>query len=299
MPSPFEGEESAFEHMSIEQADSVVQQLWDEDVKAWQAHWVPVFRIFAHDLISDAGICPGQLVLDVGTGTGIAAFEAAKCATPEGFIVGIDRSEPMLTLAKADCRKNERKNLRFLAMEAQHLLFPDGLFDGVISNCGISYAAFHQTITEVFRVLRKGGIFTFNDWHLKDVPAHRTFGSILQQYRTGNPSTKLRIHRGAIATLERFANRDLDLDVQVSELRRVGFAKAQVKRRKYSIVLRDIQQYLDMRFTRVALKQELAELSKVRRAKLLNELRKGLKQFVRNKRFKFEWDVSSVQAKKP
>lgn len=299
MASPFEGEESAFEHVSIEQADKVVQQLWDEDVTAWQAHWVPVFRIFAHDLVSDAGICPGQLVLDVGTGTGVAAFEAAKCVTPQGFIVGIDHSEPMLTAAKADSRKSGRKSLRFLTMEAEHLLFPDGLFDAVISNCGISYATFHQTIAEVFRVLRKGGIFTFNDWHLKDVPAHRTFSNILQQYRTGNPSRKLRIQRGAIATLERFGNRDMDLNVQVRELRQAGFVNVQVKRRKYTIVLRGIQQYLDMRFTRVALKQELAELSRVRRARLLNELRKELKQFMRNKRFKFDWEVSFVRGKRP
>jgi ubiquinone/menaquinone biosynthesis C-methylase UbiE len=291
--------DSDFQPLTIEQADGVMQQFWNKDVKAWQTHWVPVFRRFAHDLVLDAHICPGQLVLDVGTGTGAAAFEAAKSATPGGFIVGIDRSERMLAVAKAESRKSERRSLRFLTMEGEHLLFPQGLFDAVISNCGISYASFHQTVAEAFRVLRKGGTFTFNDWHLKDVPAHRIFSNVLQQHKTRNPSRKLRIQRAAVATVERFGNRDMDLNVQLRELREVGFARVQVKRRKYAIVLRSVQQYLDMRFARVALKQELAELSGVWRTRLLNELRKELEQFVRNRRFKFDWEVSFVQAKRP
>ncbi len=285
--------------MSIEEADKVVRQLWDADVNAWETHWAPLFRKFALDLVSDARVCPGHVVLDVGTGTGVAAFEAATHTMPGGFVVGIDRSKPMLTAAKADAEKSGRKNLRFHTMEAEHLQFPDRLFDATISNCGISYATFHQTIVEVFRVLRRGGVFTFNDWRLKDVPAHKMLGSILEQYRTDNPSRKLLLQRTAVATLERFGNRKMNLKVQVNELRLAGFARVHVKRRKYTIILNSVQQYLDMRFTRVALKQELAELSETRRAKLLRELRKGLREFVRGKRFKLDWDVSYVHAKKP
>jgi hypothetical protein len=39
--------------MGLERADQIVIELWDEDAKAWQFYWVPIFRRFAQDLILD------------------------------------------------------------------------------------------------------------------------------------------------------------------------------------------------------------------------------------------------------
>lgn len=284
-------------NMDAEQADKVLQRLWDSDVRAWHEHWVPIFRRFAHDLALDARISTGQVVLDVGTGTGIAAIEAARFAEPGGFALGIDRSGPMLT--KAEDYTSKTKNVLFFKMSADHMLFPNELFDVVISNCGISYATLPRVISEVFRVLRKGGSFTFDDWHLIDVPAHRTFGDVLRRYRTEDPSAKLRVERTALATMERIGNQYLDVEAQVKELQRAGFENIQVKRRKYEIRLRGVQEYLDMRVQRAALKQELREISGNQRTKLLKELRSGLRHLVRNGRFIFDWQVIFVRAEKP
>lgn len=138
-----------------------------------------------------------------------------------------------------------------------------------------------------------------NDWHLKDVPAHRVFGDILQQYRTDNPSRKLRSERAALGALERMGGRYSDPNEHVKELTGAGFTDVQVECRDYRIRLPGVRSFLDMRLKRVALKHELLELSRVRRAKLLDELRKGLKQFVRNGRFILDWKVTYVKAKKP
>lgn len=40
--------------------------------------------------------CAGDSVLDVATGTGTAAFAAADCAGPNGWVMGIDLSDAML-----------------------------------------------------------------------------------------------------------------------------------------------------------------------------------------------------------
>ena len=46
-------------------------------------------------MIAMAGISAGQRVLDIGTGTGVVAIEAAKAAGPGGHCVGIDLSDPV------------------------------------------------------------------------------------------------------------------------------------------------------------------------------------------------------------
>jgi ubiquinone/menaquinone biosynthesis C-methylase UbiE len=164
--------------LNVEEADRILQDLWDMDAKAWDTYWVPIFGKFAHDLVSDAHVSVGQVVLDVGTGTGVAAMEALKHSKASGMVLAIDRSAAMLELAKQKC--GEVKNLSFLTTDAECMPFPDRFFDAAISNSGMSYATFHETITEIFRVVRGGGSFAFNDWHLIDVPAHKTFSEILR-----------------------------------------------------------------------------------------------------------------------
>jgi ubiquinone/menaquinone biosynthesis C-methylase UbiE len=284
--------------MSLEQADQIVQKLWAEDVKVWEAQWTPTFRKFAKDLNLAARLSPGQIVLDIGTGTGVAVFEAAGRTKPDGFVFGIDRLESMLTAAKANPEARRLKNVRFILMDSQRLLFPDQMFDVVVSNCGISPVGFRQTIWEVYRVLGGGGTLVYSDWRLRDVPAHRIFGDILHQHRTQNPSTELRLQRTALATLERFGNREMNLDEQIRQLRMMGFKKIEVKNRSYRIALRGIRGYLDMRLKRATLKQELKELSAKSRQEFRRALNDELRQFVRGERFLFDWKVIFVRAEK-
>lgn len=283
--------------LNIEEADTILQELWDRDVKAWDRYWVPVFRRFAHDLVVDAHVSIGQVVLDVGTGTGVAAIEAVKRTRSSGIVLGIDRSEPMLELARVKGVKV--KNLSFVKMNAERMTFPDEFFDAVISNSGMSYGAFHETIAEIFRVVRKGGSLTFNDWHLIDVPAHRTFSEILRQHRTEHPSEQLSSRRAAVAMMEHVGNRYSDLKAQAEELEGVGFRNIRVRRRDYRILLPGIREYLAMRLEREALKQELNELSKTQQAAFTRELTAGLRRFIHNGRFVMEWKVTFTHVTRP
>ena len=289
--------QSRFMELNVDEADRILHELWDKDVEAWELHWVPIFRRFAHDLVTDAHVSVGHVVLDVGTGTGVAAMEAVKRAKSNGIVIGIDRSAPMLELARRKCAKV--KNVTFTMMNAERMTFPDEFFDVVISNCGMPYATFRETIAEIFRVLRKGGSFTFNDWHLIDVPAHRTFSEILRRHRTEHPSQRLSSLRAAIAMMEHVGNQYSDLKVQAEELEHIGFANMRVRQRDYRIGLSGVREYLTLRFEREALKQELNELSKAERAAFMKELRAGLRRFMRNGRFIMEWKVTFTHVTKP
>ncbi|MFI5450199.1 MAG: class I SAM-dependent methyltransferase [Candidatus Bathyarchaeia archaeon] len=284
--------------MTVEEADRIRQGFWDEDVGAWEVHWVPIFRRFARDLVAAAGISRGQVALDLGTGTGIAALEAARVVGRGGFVFGIDRSRRMLNAAIRKTSKTSPRNLRFLFMDARHLYFPDDLFDAVVSNCGISFVNFDEVATEAYRVLKKGGYFAYNNWRLKNVEVHRIFGEVLQRHRTANPSATLRNQRTALAIFERYGNRKMSLSFQVRELRRAGFTRLMVKERTYRVRLGGVYDFLDMRFSSASLRREFKELPKKERRVLYRELADGLKDFTRNRSFSFDWPVSFIQAKK-
>jgi ubiquinone/menaquinone biosynthesis C-methylase UbiE len=240
-----------------------------------------------------------SIVLDIGTGTGVAAMEAAGKTKPCGFVFGIDRLPAMLVAARQESKAKKLRNLRFIRMDARKLQFPDQIFDTAVSNCGISLTGFHETVAETFRVLARGGIFTYDDWRLKDVRPHRVFGEILQKYRTKKPSSNLSCERAALAVLERFGNREMNLDEQLHEVRSVGFEKVEVKTRNYEIALDSLQEYLDMRLNRSTLRHELSELSPKKRRELMRAFTDELAKFVQGGRFHFDWKVIFVRAARP
>ena len=281
--------------MDINYAEKIAEELWDLDVTPWKKHWVPIFRQFSQELIRIAKLSPGQLILDVGTGTGIAAFEAAK-RIERGFVIGIDRSPKMISAARANNEKNKLRNVFFIDMNGGHMLFPDRLFARVLSNCGISPGTFPQTSRDIFRVLRDDGTLILSDWHLIDVPPHRTFSEILRRYRTDSPSRKLGRWREALAILERVGNQYGDSERAV--LQRAGFKRITERTKNFQIVLPSMQAYLKMRFERIALRQELLELSPSRRRKLLTELKRSLAMHIHNGQFTFKWNVRFISAAK-
>lgn len=285
--------------IALQQADQIVQAFWDVDERAWNSRWVPIFRRFARDLVHDAELSSGKIVLDIGTGPGVAAIEAAQEVRPGGLVLALDHSQSMIEYARSAVIKSRLRNVLMFNMDADRTIFPNELFDVVLSNCGMSYTTFFAVISEAFRILRKGGFFVLNDWHLKDVPAHRTLGDILQQHRTDHPSKKLRSERAAIATFERTGSHYSDVRELAKELHGVGFTEIRTKYRNYRIRLRGVREFLDMRLERVPLKHELRELSQSQRARLMNELKKELQPFIHRGRFVFDWKVAYVKARKP
>lgn len=61
----------------------------------------PLLGPIADVLIDRAGLTSGERVLDVGCGSGATTFAFAKAVAPNGFALGLDVSEPMLSQARA------------------------------------------------------------------------------------------------------------------------------------------------------------------------------------------------------
>jgi len=204
--------------------------------------------------------------------------------------VGIDSSEEMIRLARKRAASAGLKNVKFLKMLAEELRFPDGFFDVVVSNCGINFAAFSQCVKEISRVLRPGGVFAFNDWHLIDVKPHMIFEEILGRHRTATPSPQLARERAALAT-------SLDAKVQLQIL--PGFKKASLVKRRHRVRLNSIEGFLRIRLYRSTIYGEMSEMTASSRRVFLCDLRSALKQFVHDDAFIFDWPVFYIWANKP
>ncbi len=98
---------------------------------------------------------PGHRVLDVGTGTGIAARYAALAVAPTGQAVGIDLSAGMISVARETALSEGASNVSFDVMDAESLQFPDNSFDCVLSLCAVAhFPQLGQALTEMRRVMK-------------------------------------------------------------------------------------------------------------------------------------------------
>jgi arsenite methyltransferase len=105
-----------------------------------------------------AGLCPGEIVLDLGAGGGIDVLLAARRVGRAGKVYGLDRSQRMLSLAQQNKRQAGAENVEFVQGELENIPLRDASFDVLISNNVVNVCADKDLVlNEAFRVLRPGG----------------------------------------------------------------------------------------------------------------------------------------------
>lgn len=140
---------------------TLAQDLFDGVAPSYDT-WAQVLTYFQYlrwreFLVSRMALRPGNLVLDVCTGTAGVAMEIAD--HHDGRIVGLDVSHLML---EAGLRAVESRSLdgrvQLIQGRAEHLPFPDEAFDTVVFTYLLRYVQDPDaTIRELSRVLKPGG----------------------------------------------------------------------------------------------------------------------------------------------
>jgi trans-aconitate 2-methyltransferase len=131
---------------------------------AWNAedyakHSSPQYQ-WAKELIPKLKLSGNERLLDIGCGDGKITAVLAK-SLPQGRIIGVDNSEDMINLARANFPSSTYPNLSFQVMDARVLSF-ECYFDRVFSNAALHWVIDHRPILRgVQRSLRNGGRLLF------------------------------------------------------------------------------------------------------------------------------------------
>ena len=154
-----------------------MSQLSFDDSVARQMEGLYVTRDAARrrHLVREAlGAQPGDRVLDAGCGPGFYCLEIVKEVGPDGEVVGIDASLPMLELASRRCEGFD--NVTFKQGDVLSIPVEDGAFDRALCVQVLEYVEpATEALGELHRILRPEGRVVVWDidwgtvaWHSSD-----------------------------------------------------------------------------------------------------------------------------------
>jgi arsenite methyltransferase len=139
-------------------ADGAGVALYDEAERAALPEEAVLASLGCGNPTAVADLREGEVVLDLGSGGGIDVLLSAARVGPTGKAFGLDMTDEMLALARANARKAGATNVEFLRGLIEEVPLPDASVDVVISNCVINLSTDKpRVIDEMFRVLKPGG----------------------------------------------------------------------------------------------------------------------------------------------
>lgn len=109
----------------------------------------------------------GELIVDIGTGTGIVLHEISETIGNHGIVCGIDISINMLRMAN----RSKGKNVALIQGDAAKLPFRDESVNLVVSNLAFHHLddqAKSKSLAECYRMLAKRGRFVNQDLMLSN-----------------------------------------------------------------------------------------------------------------------------------
>lgn len=120
---------------------------------------------FGAAVLAAAAARPGEVVLDIGCGTGPTTLALARVVTPGGSVTGVDVSVPLLEIARRRAREAALGNVSFVEADAAVHGFPPAAADLLFSRFGVMFFADPaRAFANLAAALRPGGRVAFACW---------------------------------------------------------------------------------------------------------------------------------------
>ncbi len=150
-------------------SNALESRKWNEELGLnWLAHSDELdlcFNNILDELLRRTAPEKGEIVADIGCGTGETCFRMAQSIGETGHVTGYDVSNPLLVAAEARRAEGNLGNIRFTRGDAQLHRFDQGSVDLVMSRFGVMFfddpvAAF----ANIGGALKPGGRMVFAAW---------------------------------------------------------------------------------------------------------------------------------------
>ncbi len=139
----------------------VSHAVWEAMAAGWDArhaYFEEVARPVTERMLARLDPSPGDEILDVAAGTGIAGFSAAALVAPEGRVIISDFAQAMVDAATRRADALGLDNVECRVLDAEALALPDDCVDGVMCRWGYMLMGDPAAaLSEARRVLRDRG----------------------------------------------------------------------------------------------------------------------------------------------
>src|SRR5438132_6744494 len=185
-----ETSDSSRSPMNANEATLLYVDEFSRMAEAYDRNVVPRFEAIAREVLRLANLKAGELVLDIGTGTGLLACLVAPLVRPQG-VVAIDLADGAISVASYRAGNAGIRNIRFEMLDSRNIVYHGKLFDGVASNLGVPALGYDRVFHEVYRVLKTSGRFVFSEWPTDPNPSFAALRELLEKHGTRSPSKDL------------------------------------------------------------------------------------------------------------
>jgi SAM-dependent methyltransferase len=166
---------------------------WRESAPYWEKHREIIRTMFApitEALIEEAGIIPGQSVLDVAGGPGEPSLTIAGIVGLAGAVMCTDAVAQMVAAAESAARRLGIRNISFRQCTADSLPFESNSFHTVVSRLGVMFFPDPLVaLQEMLRVTKPDGTISLAVWHKSELnPFAYSVTNVINRYIETLPS---------------------------------------------------------------------------------------------------------------